>query len=138
MQTAIYRKQHAELERIVGVIASLLADGEAQDLRINLAKLSGVLRVHLTIEDKSMYPIMLASASPEVRDTAAEYQRTMGDLLVTFNTYYAKWIETGAIEAHRSSFITETTTVAGALQNRITLENDNLYALIDKEDLVVA
>lgn len=137
MKTALFRKQHEELGRIVDSIAEKLHSAAPNDLVRDLAKLSGVLRVHLRIEDASMYPAMLASGNPAVREMAAEYRTTMGDLVNVFETYYAKWTAIGAIARDRSTFVADTSAVAAALMQRISMENDNLYALIDSEDLVV-
>lgn len=136
MQTSIYRRQHEELERLAGGLAAILETGSATELRTTLARLAGVLKVHLAMEDKNMYPRLLEHEDPEVRSMAAEYQRTMGDLAPAFNGYYDRWSET-AIERDRRGFAEATKGIAAALGARIALENDHLYAMVDRESIAV-
>jgi hypothetical protein len=136
LQTSIYRRQHDELGRLVGALAAILETGTPADLRTALARLAGVLKVHLAMEDKNMYPRLLEHADPGVRSLATEYRRTMSDLAPAFTSYYDRWSET-AIERDRRGFAEATKGIAAALAARISLENDNLYAMVDRESIAV-
>jgi len=136
MQTSIYRRQHDELGRLAGVLSSVLVTGSAAEVRTALAQLAGVLKVHLEMEDNNMYPRLLEHRDAAVRSMAAEYQRTMGDLAPAFIEYYDRWTET-AIEGDRRGFAEATKGIAAALAARIALENDNLYAMVDRKAIAV-
>lgn len=137
IRTTTYRTQHEELERIAGELAGKLVAGSADELRKDLIRLAGVLKVHLAMEDRSMYPRLLEHEDAAVRSMAREYQLTMGDLAPAFDAFYQKWMRRNAIEDARADFASETAKIAGALGNRIKLENENLYDMIDRKDIAV-
>lgn len=137
IRTNTYRIQHEELERIAGALAGKLVTGSADELRKDLVRLAGALKVHLALEDRSMYPRLLEHEDSAVRSTAREYQRTMGDLAPAFDAYYQKWMRRNAIEDSRADFASDTAQIAKALGSRIKLENENLYDMIDRKDIAV-
>jgi hypothetical protein len=136
LQTSIYRRQHDELERLVMVLISQLPEASAARLRACLAQLAGVLRIHLAMEEKNMYPRLLEHPDPMVRAAGIEYRQTMADLEPAFQSYYDAWTEE-AIARSRAAFLKETKGLVMVLPNRIALENDKLYAMIDREAIVV-
>jgi len=133
MQTRLYREQHGRLRRLAAGLLESAADAPAADLRTQLARLSGVIKVHLTGEDQALYPRLLQHADLEVRAKATHYQQSMGSLAGAFGTFYAAWMKAGAIEADRAGFGAELGDVLGALAARMDAEDGDLYALADRE-----
>lgn len=108
------------------------------EIGLELARLSGIVKLHLALEDKNMYPRMIEHPDDAVRKTAAEYQRTMAALAPAYAAFHEKWIQTGAIAAARAEFIREFTAVGDALRTRIDQENRGLYDFIDNKGVLLA
>ena len=139
LKTSVYRTQHSELARLAACIPAEGAMPNAFEASLALARLKGVLGVHLKLEDDVLYPAMLAHESAEVREKAAKYQREMGTLAAAFTQFYQKWASNSAIEANPSGFQREWAGILKALQKRIEAEESDLYAAVDAYvDLVFA
>ena len=136
MQTEKFRRQHSELLRLAGEIAGMLSveqlSKDATEAARGLNKLAGLLLVHLTLEDASLYPRLLQHADPAVRTMASDYMTSMGGLKATFEGYAKKWTTAAAIQAGAAAFVTETNGIIDALGKRIDKENNELYALVDR------
>lgn len=138
MQTTVYRQQHGEILRSLDHVNRMMESASEQDICLELSRLAGVVKMHLTLEDKNLYPRMLEHSDPAVRETAAEYQRTMGNLAPAYLSFHEKWMRSGAIEQERVQFIKEFGNVRDALKQRIALENSGLYDLVDKQNIRLA
>lgn len=138
MQTTVYRQQHGEILRSLDQVNRIVESAPEQDICLELSRLAGVVKMHLTLEDKNLYPRMLEHSDPAVRETAAEYQRSMGNLAPVYLGFHEKWMRSDAIEQDRAQFIKEFGTVRDALKQRIALENSGLYDLVDKQNIRLA
>lgn len=132
IKTKLYRAQHLELARLAERIPSEGALPNAFEVALALARLKGVLGVHLKMEDDVLYPAMLVHPASEVREKAAKYQREMGALSATFTSFYEKWAANSAIlEADPAGFQREWFNVLRALQARMQAEEADLYEAVD-------
>lgn len=132
IKTKIYRAQHLELARLAERIPSEGPLPSGFDVSLALARLKGVLGVHLKMEDDVLYPAMLAHPARDVREKAAKYQREMGTLSATFATFYEKWASSSAaLEADPAGFQREWFGVLRALQARMNAEEADLYEAVD-------
>lgn len=138
MQTELFRKQHGEILRHLDALDKLAGAAPEQEVCLELSRLGGVVKLHLALEDKNLYPRMLEHGDPAIRATAEEYQRTMSDLAPVYVAFHEKWIKPGAVDANRFEFAKEFRAVREALRQRIDKENRGLYDVIDKNDVKVA
>ena len=129
------RRQHQQLAQDISAITPRLrhesVTAEAAAIRMELAGLAGTLNVHLAMEDKTLYPAMLASSDAKTRATAASFQKDMGGLATAFRTYMASWPNPEALTARPAEFCTQTKAVFDALAKRVQQEESTLYPLAD-------
>jgi hypothetical protein len=129
------RRQHRELLRLSRDIAAWLKvdaiSTGAVRLRAQIAALSGVLNVHLAMEDGVMYPRLRVHDDPGIRAVAARYVDEMGGLKKTFVEYSRRWNTPEAMRAAPGDFIRESHAVLDALTHRIMREEAELYPLVD-------
>jgi hypothetical protein len=134
MQTRIYRRHHDAILCRIETIERMIASAGERDLRTELTRLNGVVAVHLSLEDGSLYPKLLAHNDRTVRELAARYQREMGDLCARYGAFSERWGAIGAILADRKAFVAEFKVVASAIRQRIERENHELYELVDMDE----
>lgn len=133
LKTQSFRAQHAEILAIAKEIAASLQPAtlakDADRVRMLLAKLAGVLNVHLAMEDKSLYPNLLAS--PKTVAIAKRFMDEMGTLAGSFKSFMGKWPNGQSIQRSSSEFAKELTAIFDAIAKRIQREEKELYPLVD-------
>ncbi len=136
MDISSFKKQHVELLEIVttisGYISSNTVAENSKEISQELSRLGVKIGMHLAMEDKALYPRMVAAADATIADTAKKFQEEMGGLGGAFATYKAKWATASAIEADAGTFTTETKGIAQALGDRIKREEAQLYPMAEK------
>ncbi len=129
-----YIDQHEQLLKIAGDIAEKLHENtlkqDASRVRILLAEFAGKLKVHLAIEDKSLYPYLLTHEDETVKSTTRKFIEEMGHLYQAFSDYLEHWPGAPSIQKDAGKFIEETKEIVRALENRIDRENRELYPLV--------
>lgn len=132
MQTKVYRQQHGEMRRLLDEAGHKLLPLDPEGCRSALARLSGVLKIHLAMEDKALYPRMLTHGDARVRETAGQYQESMGRLAPAFHAFYEKWRHHGSIEASPAEYAGGFHVIEKELKQRMDMEDANLYELVDQ------
>jgi iron-sulfur cluster repair protein YtfE (RIC family) len=134
-RTAAFRKQHEDIKETVESILELL---NPEDLKKNshgirklLAKLSSMVKIHLILEDKALYPVLANIEEGNIRSISEQYKQEMSEIASVFNDYVAKWSSGGSIRDDTEVFITETRNVFEALLDRVERENSSLYRMLD-------
>ncbi len=120
---------------LVGNISNYLSKdklkGNEMELRRQLALLSGKLKMHLTMEDQSLYPRLMESDNTALRDLSKKYNSEMGHIKGEFENYMSAWPSYKAIEESPDRFISETKAIFEVLGARIAKEDKELYPLAD-------
>ena len=134
-RTSTLSRQHGDLIEVVKTIAPLLSpealSQDASEVRSLLSKLAGKLKIHLAMEDNSLYPELLQSSDPKVRAMAERFVSEMGGITEVFDAYLAKWAEKTLIQKDAAAFVRETEGLFVALGARIEREESELYPLLD-------
>ena len=130
-----YREQHVELAALATDVRksadALRTEADCASVRGDLSRLAGKLMVHLSMEDKVMYPRLSEHADASLRATADSFASEMGGIAGAFTAYSAKWTAS-AIKADMAGFGKETRAVMEVLLGRIQRENTTLYPLVDR------
>lgn len=132
MQTNVYRRQHAEIRRLLEKTGGSLVPLDADACRSMLGRLAAMLNVHLGMEDRALYPRLMTHDDPLVREIAMEYRLNMGQLAAVFEAFAKKWGGGGAIEASPEHFARAHHAIAQALTQRMDMEDANLFALVER------
>ena len=107
---------------------------DAYSLSLCLAKIAGVLRTHFAIEDRVLYPMLIASENREAAVAARVFEREMGSLTDQFERFLQRWGRSAEIAAAIPQFRYECDMMFSALRDRIDRENRELYPLADREN----
>ncbi|HEY2747994.1 MAG TPA: hemerythrin domain-containing protein [Polyangia bacterium] len=125
-------RQHRELVRTAKQLfgwldpAKLRAHG-AGDVYRELSSLSGILRVHLAMEDRSLYPHLVRHPDLQLRTLAQRFLDERALLRQSYDDYRARWASPAAIEAGADAFVEETRLILGLLWTRMKTEDDVLH-----------
>ncbi len=134
-KTKPFRDQHEKLLEIIDEITGYLENGVVENshrMSKLLADLSRNVKVHLALEDTSLYPVLQYTEDKEIKKTATAFMKEMGDIKKVFEQYIAKWPSGFKIEENPALFKEETLQIVDSLRNRIERENTGLYTMIDE------
>jgi hemerythrin-like domain-containing protein len=135
-RTNKFRKQHDEIlstaREINAILGNAIDDSEAETIRKLMSRLAGLVSVHLAMEDKALYPQLLASTNSAVKATANRFIQEMGAIGQGFEDYMRKWATTQTIKSKPTEFTIESKAIFNALSKRIHKENVELYMLVDE------
>jgi hypothetical protein len=136
--TERFRRQHEELytqgmEILTRLRRETIAT-EAGEVRKQIARFAGRLRVHAAMEDQALYPRLLHHAEARVREQALALQAEVAGIYASFDDYERRWPSVETILGDPRAFIRETREVLRVLAMRMMRENDELYPLVDAAD----
>jgi hypothetical protein len=131
-----YREQHAALVKGIGAIQRLARPAElstrAPELLRLLMELAGQLKLHLALEDESLYPKLVKATDPKTAEIARRFQREMGGLRRAFEAFLADWSTVAKLQADPARFVEAWGGIVKALGARVEREEKELYSLAEK------
>jgi hemerythrin-like domain-containing protein len=120
-------RQHRELTKVTMQLVPLLdlarLQRGASDVRRLLRTLSGILHVHVSMEDRSFYPFLLRHRDEELRRVAEQYLAERDEIQGQFDDYSKRWLAVSAIESSAALFVDETRTMLLLLGTRMMQAN---------------
>ena len=134
----LYRRQHRDLLsaasrlRAQADLGSVVDSGGTGALRADLAALSGLLMVHLQLEDRHLYPALLASQDAGLRATAARFHASLGTLRASAQAFSRHWLRPAAIEASPAAFSAELRDLLHVVMERIASEDAELFPQVER------
>lgn len=129
-----YLEQHKTVEAEIAIIKSLMNTDDIlqniEEIALHVSTLAGKIKIHLSMEDKYLYPNLQKSDDEQVKKLAEEYQKEMGDLSEKFAAYKDKYNTRPKILQNLSTLKQETTNILLAIEKRIQREEKELYKFI--------
>lgn len=96
----------------------------------SIAKLAGLLSVHLAAEDKYLYPKLMGSSDENVKQCAKEFVEEMSGLADKFHTYSRNYNVVAKITSSPNKYLTDTKAILDALLVRVRKEEDILFPMV--------
>ena len=104
----------------------------AVDITLMLARLTGILRIHLALEDEILYPALRNAKDPKIAAAAERHWQEMGGLADTFLDFVDRWKRADMVLAEPELFRGESAVVFKALGDRIGREHDEIYPMAER------
>ena len=125
-------RQHRELVRTAKQMFGWLDPAKLRAHRADavyreLSSLTGILKVRLAMEDRSLYPHLVNHRDAHLRTLAQRFLDERATIRTYYDEYRAHWPSASAIEAQAERFVEETRGVLGMLWNRMKMEDDVLH-----------
>lgn len=130
------RKHHQGLHQMANELEKCLDEKDArarhQGTILWLSRMTGLLALHLAMEDKVMYPRLLGHRDWRVGSRARGFLAEVGGLRSAFDAYRRRWTRPAATDAEWADFAQETRAFLASLRTRIGLEEREIYGLLEK------
>lgn len=135
MKLKNYLEQHdsiaEEIDYIKANLSAEITDEIAQETARHINVLAGKLNIHLTMEDKYLYPNLMAKESPVANYSINEYVDEMGGLATAFTEFKNKYNTKQKLLLNKDSFKTDARNILDKILRRIKKEETTIYTLID-------
>jgi hypothetical protein len=130
-----FRQQHQELMQLTREVVPLLdaerLARECTEARLKLSTWARKLRVHLTLEERTLYPRLMTHDDPQVVKKATRVQQEMSTLSDQLTVYCRDWLaEESMIREGPVTFVEQTKAMFDQMTKRFHFEHD-LYLLAD-------
>jgi hemerythrin-like domain-containing protein len=129
------KRQHRDLVELSG---ELLSEAEADShasyssLLNRLSLFEGKLKIHLSMEDKHLYPELADHPSESVRNLTGDYIREMSGIYDRFNAFVLRWRNDTPPEGFPVIFIEELKEILKTIYTRIGREEEVLFPLLEE------
>jgi hypothetical protein len=128
----ILRLQHVELLQLAREISTLFDEvpgrRDATRMRLKLSRWARKLDVHLTIEDRLVYPRLLDGGDPTMVTKATRHMEEMRSVRDALNRFEPiRLIDELAEEADSTNFTNETRRIFTMLETKFRFEDAELY-----------
>lgn len=110
--------------------ASVKDVASARVARKTLSTFAGSLKVHLAMEDKTLYPELLGKGG-QTGELAEQFVQEMGTIAGVLGDFSKRWGNPEDIASDRARFAEETSQLVEAVGDRISRENTQLFPLAD-------
>ena len=128
-------RQHGDISDEIRLIKEMINRNvmvlDAMEAASHINKLAGKLQIHLTSEDKFLYPTLINGKDLSLKKMANLYMNEMGEISQVFTSYKNKFNTKNKIEANLMGFVEETKCILKAIETRINKEENELYKMIN-------
>ena len=137
LKTSHLKSQHDEIlamaERTLDLIDAYRGvDAEAFRISVQLARLFGLLRIHLMHEDTQFYPWLATCGDAEAERLSHVYFTEMGQLAPQLEQFAQRWSLSSVIETNFEQFRVHARALIATIELRIERENGFLYPVADQ------
>lgn len=136
MDISNLKRQHNDIANFItefdGYLMVEKVSISAFELTKKIARLAGLLKMHLKYEDDVLYPKLNISTDQKVRLTTERFINEMGGLSKAFDEYRNLYKRSSQIKDKPEAFIRDTQKIMEALWKRVQKENEDLYLLAER------
>lgn len=129
-----FKQQHLAILAAVDALRQLARGGvaaQAQAIAGQIIAMSGLIKLHLAVEQRYLYPAAQACGVPEVAQLGRQYESEMHGIAGAYLTFAARWNSAARLEAEPEAFRSAANKVLHALCQRIRREDHELYRAIE-------
>lgn len=135
MNISHFKNQHLEILQILHHIQSLCAGNVVashNDIARELIRLRFKVKLHLSAEDKLLFPQVQANSQQNMVQFLQPYHQEMSELAGAFLDFIQRWELAESIREQPQQFCQEASSAIYALSKRIQKENIELYPRIEQ------
>ncbi|MRX06379.1 hemerythrin domain-containing protein [Pseudoduganella sp. FT25W] len=129
-----FKHQHIDILSAIADLRKLVQSGitdHADDIAQRIIAMSGIIKLHLAVEDRVLYPTLEASGNKRLAGMSQQYHREMDGIAGSYLGFAAKWNTPRQLAAEPESFRTEANQVLKALYERMQREDREFYPAIE-------
>jgi len=129
-----FKHQHIDILSGITRLRELAHAGierNAEKIAAAIVAFSGLIKLHLAVEDRSLYPALEASGEGELVRLSHRYQDEMEGIAGAYLQFAARWNTARSVSLAPEAFREQANLVLRQLYERIQREDREFYPAID-------
>jgi len=129
-----FKHQHIDILSAIAALRTLVQtgiDNHANDIAQRIIAMSGLIKLHLAVEDRVLYPALTASGNARLARLSQQYQDEMEGIAGAYLAFAAKWNTARQLELEPDAFRAEANQVLKTLYERMKKEDREFYPVIE-------
>ncbi len=129
-----FKHQHVDILQRIAQLRTLTHAGvetNAQAIADGIIGFSSLIKLHLAVEDKALYPALQRSGDAELARMGQQYQQDMGPIAQAFDGFARRWNTAASLRSNPEGFRQDANTVLRRVYERMQRENREFYPRIE-------
>lgn len=129
-----YKQQHGEILASISALRNAARGGiseNAGDMARMIVAMSSTIKLHLAMEDSTLYPALQRSGNQSVAQLGKRFQDDMKKIVAAYVEFSRKWNTGNRLAAEPETFRAEANSVLKTLFDRIQRENTDFYPAVE-------
>ena len=130
-----FKQQHVEILQRIETLRSMVRGGivaNALAIAKQIHDLGTVVKLHLAIEDRILYPAVRQAPDAKIAAMGEAYQKEMLGIATPYIRFTSKWSDSKRVAAEPETFRAEANTVLKNVYQRMQRENHEFYPAIER------
>lgn len=129
-----FKHQHLDILGAIAALRTLVQSGIAEhatDISQRIIGMSGMVKLHLAVEDRLLYPTLEASGNKSLAGMSKRFRDEMSGISGAYLQFAAKWNSARLLEEQPEIFRNEANHVLKTLYERMKKEDREFYPVIE-------
>ncbi|WP_312998145.1 hemerythrin domain-containing protein [Achromobacter animicus] len=129
-----FKQQHVDILEGIAALRKLALAGVARnaaEIAQGIVAMSAIIKLHLAVEDRALYPAVARSADAELARKGREFQEEMDAIAAAYEGFAKRWNNARNLELDERGFRDDANTVLRRVHERMQRENRDLYPRIE-------
>jgi hemerythrin-like domain-containing protein len=129
-----FKLQHVEILDSIARLREHARAGvveHAADIAALVVSMSSIIKVHLAVEDRMLYPAVQKRADPALAEMGRAYQEEMQEIAAAYVDFSRRWNTPAQVARDPDQFRAQANTVLKAVHQRMQKENREFYPAIE-------
>ncbi|MDF3822987.1 hemerythrin domain-containing protein [Leptospira sp. 96542] len=131
-----YKHQHVSILDSIQHLRELAHAGiqeHADEIARGIVSMSSIIKLHLAVEDRALYPALQNSGDAELARMGQRYQHEMGTIAQEYDTFSRRWNQAWALRQDPEAFRRDANHVLRMVYERMQKENRDFYPRIENQ-----
>lgn len=131
-----FKHQHTDILRSIRDLRQLAHAGiqeNADRIASGIVSMSALIKLHLAVEDKALYPALQKIGNPELARLGQRYQQEMGDIAQQYDAFSRRWNHPQHVQQDSEGFRDDANRVLRIVFERMQRENLDFYPRIEAQ-----
>lgn len=129
-----FKQQHIEIIDCVAALRKFTKEGigeNAAQISNLIISMSSIIKLHLSVEDKVLYPALQNGSSSVLAKMGKQFQDEMGVIASAYMGFARRWNTEANVVRDPEGFRADANKVLKILHNRMVRENTDFYPAIE-------